>query len=189
MAKKIFCFILIASVILITTVSASAYDYNSTDVIIDFLPGDIDGNGSVNALDARLCLRAAAQFETLTDTQKKAADLDGTGKITSITARSILRAGAGLENLNVTITIEKGQNLVIGPMQIWGIKCELKEQNDNVSVTKTTDIANPDVAGVPAISFFTINATASGSYNLSVISQQPWNTADTTHYEIVLNIK
>lgn len=58
---------------------------------------DINGNGMVDASDARLVLRAAAYLENLSDAQKKAADCDSDGKITASDARIILRISAKLQ--------------------------------------------------------------------------------------------
>ena len=61
--------------------------------------GDIDGNGKIDATDARLALRAAVGLDTLSDAQKKSADVDFDGQVTSSDARLILRAAVGLEEL------------------------------------------------------------------------------------------
>lgn len=59
--------------------------------------GDINGDGSVRAEDARTALRAAVGLETLTPDEEKRADVDGDGKVTVADARSILRTATGLE--------------------------------------------------------------------------------------------
>ena len=61
------------------------------------LRGDVDGNGKVNATDARLALRIAAKLEKPTAEHIKRGDLNGDGKITSKEARMILRFAAKLE--------------------------------------------------------------------------------------------
>lgn len=62
--------------------------------------GDVDGNDTVDATDARLALRAAVGLDTLTDELKKAADVDKDGDVDATDARLILRAAVGLEKLN-----------------------------------------------------------------------------------------
>ena len=59
--------------------------------------GDINGDGKVNAADARLALRGAAKVEILENSAFYAADVDADGKITAKDARKILRVAAGLE--------------------------------------------------------------------------------------------
>ncbi|MCR5040741.1 MAG: chitobiase/beta-hexosaminidase C-terminal domain-containing protein, partial [Clostridia bacterium] len=61
--------------------------------------GDVDGDGSVTAADARLALRAAVSLETLTPAQTAAANVDGDGSVTPADARLILRSVVGLEEL------------------------------------------------------------------------------------------
>ena len=63
--------------------------------------GDIDGDETVTAADARLALRAAVQLEHYLDGSAVflAADTDGSGSVTAADARAILRAAVGLEEL------------------------------------------------------------------------------------------
>ncbi len=189
MKNKILCLFMILAAVLILPINVTAFDYNENDVIIDFLPGDIDSDEKITAVDARLCLRASANLDELTEKQIKSADFDGNGVLNSTEARKILRASAGLDILTVTINIEQGQNLVIGPLKIWGVKCTEKDRNEKLSVSKTTETENPELAGEPVTSFFTVNAAESGCYNLSITSYQPWNDTEITHYNIVLNVK
>ena len=61
--------------------------------------GDVDGNGKIEAADARLALRASVKLETLTAEQTLAANVDGDAFVTSADARLILRAAVKLETL------------------------------------------------------------------------------------------
>ncbi len=69
--------------------------------------GDVNGDGTIAAADARLALRASVGLETLTDEQKAAADVDGNPGITAADARLILRASVGLEQLHTHAYTEK----------------------------------------------------------------------------------
>ena len=62
--------------------------------------GDVDGNGKIEAADARLALRVAVGLETLTEEQTLAADVDGTPGLSSSDARLILRVSVGLESFS-----------------------------------------------------------------------------------------
>ena len=66
-----------------------------------FLLGDVDMNGTVEAADARLALRAAVGLENYDycSYQSSAADADRDGEIVAGDARLILRAAVGLEAL------------------------------------------------------------------------------------------
>ena len=64
-------------------------------------PGDVDGNGGVDAADARLALRIAVGLDDVKagSPQFAAADVDDSGDVTAADARLILRAAVGLESL------------------------------------------------------------------------------------------
>lgn len=66
-------------------------------VITPAVMPDLNGNGKVDAADARLTLRASAKLETLSDSMKKIADVDADGKIEAADARVILRIAAKLQ--------------------------------------------------------------------------------------------
>ena len=59
-------------------------------------PGDIDGDGSVTATDARYALRASVGLESLSDAQKILADYDKNGSVEAADARMVLRVSVGL---------------------------------------------------------------------------------------------
>ncbi|MBQ6019171.1 MAG: pilus assembly protein N-terminal domain-containing protein [Clostridia bacterium] len=58
--------------------------------------GDVNMDGKVNSVDARLALRAAAKLEKLSAEQKQSADMNQDGKVNSSDARTILRIAAKL---------------------------------------------------------------------------------------------
>ncbi len=60
-------------------------------------PGDVDGNGTITAADARKALRCSAGLENLSEKQRIAADINEDGKITAADARTILRKASKLE--------------------------------------------------------------------------------------------
>ncbi|MCD7828152.1 MAG: dockerin type I domain-containing protein [Clostridiales bacterium] len=73
---------------------------NDGNIISEYeviVPADLNGDGKVTAVDARMALRIAAQLDTGTEEQLSAADMDGSGKITAADARKILRKAANLE--------------------------------------------------------------------------------------------
>ena len=61
--------------------------------------GDIDGNGSVTAEDARLALRAAVELQPIEKGTflHRVADVDDNGEITAEDARQILRIAVELD--------------------------------------------------------------------------------------------
>ncbi len=58
--------------------------------------GDIDGDGSITAADARLALRIAVGLEEITEEIRLIADFDGNGNVEAADARLILRKSVGL---------------------------------------------------------------------------------------------
>ena len=65
-----------------------------------YCPGDINGDGNVQANDARLALRISAKIDTATLQQSIAGDVNKSGFIEAADARLILRASASLEKLD-----------------------------------------------------------------------------------------
>ncbi len=65
--------------------------------IIDYMTGDVNGDGKVSAADARLALRYSVGLENLTVKAVKAADVDRSASVTASDARTILRVSVGLE--------------------------------------------------------------------------------------------
>ena len=66
--------------------------YISNEKII----GDTDGNGKIQAIDARLTLRFAAMIQKYTAEQFDRSDVNRDGRITAADARTILRCAAKL---------------------------------------------------------------------------------------------
>ena len=63
------------------------------------LPGDADGNGSVNANDALFILRFALGIVEPTDALIENGDVDHDGRVTANDALMILRAALGIITL------------------------------------------------------------------------------------------
>ena len=57
--------------------------------------GDVDGSGSVSAIDASLILRHIVGVETLNDNALQAADVDGNGVVSAVDASMVLRKAVG----------------------------------------------------------------------------------------------
>ncbi len=63
----------------------------------EILLGDVNGDGKVNAADARLALRISAKIDVADEKTFKAADFNKDGVITALDARAILRKAAMLD--------------------------------------------------------------------------------------------
>ena len=64
---------------------------------VDYLYGDIDADGHITPVDARLALRRSVDLEAFSELQMILANVDGDESVTSADARAILRASVGLE--------------------------------------------------------------------------------------------
>lgn len=87
---------ILAIILTFALLCSSAILFASADGII---LGDINGDGKVNAADARLALRAASRLDTLEGDAFIAADVDFNSKINANDARAILRHASNLEKL------------------------------------------------------------------------------------------
>ncbi len=57
--------------------------------------GDVNGDGRINAMDARLILRISTRLEDVAEEQESIADIDGDGRVTAGDARLVLRITTG----------------------------------------------------------------------------------------------
>lgn len=67
----------------------------TTETLVRTVRGDVNGDGKVNAVDARWILQAASGERTLSAEQNAAADVNGDGKINAVDARWILQVASG----------------------------------------------------------------------------------------------
>ena len=77
------------------------------------IPGDVDGDGSVTATDARFVLRSSVGLERLTDRQLAAARVLGSAKPSAADARAVLRMSVDLEDPESRID-EKCREVIAG---------------------------------------------------------------------------
>ena len=73
--------------------------YVLTTKRLDILCGDVNDDGKINAVDARLVLQSVSEERTLGNSQKAAADANGDGKVNAVDARWILQAATGERTL------------------------------------------------------------------------------------------
>lgn len=94
--NKTFSFLLVLAIFFTLSLLSSA---SEDSTLIPYAMGDLNGDGKVTAVDARITLRSSAKLFALTDEQEAAADVFYDGKISAVNARKILRASAKLETL------------------------------------------------------------------------------------------
>ncbi|MBO6061973.1 MAG: hypothetical protein J6P98_07675 [Clostridia bacterium] len=69
---------------------------NDVEYIRNYTPGDIDGNGVVDSIDALMVLRYSMNLAALSASQLQAGDVNGDGVVNSVDAAIILRMSMGL---------------------------------------------------------------------------------------------
>ena len=138
-------------------------------------PGDMDGDGSITAGDARTVLRISAQLESCDDDGFIIADMDADGNITAGDARTVLRISAQLESELPEITIGGGQEISdgvgmelskfigkYGPFEMVGTSDGTKTyRNDFITV-----VSDPEMISDNRISSITVTG---GGYTLNGI--------------------
>ena len=72
------------------------------------MPGDVDKDGVVTAMDARLALRASVDLEQFAQEQTETADMDKDGIVSAMDARTILRKSVGLDDVQNPVLIKEG---------------------------------------------------------------------------------
>lgn len=153
-------------------------------------PGDVNADGRISASDARLCLRAAADLETLTESQHAAADVDKSTDVSASDARKVLRAAAGLdvlEDLSIDTTLDWG--IVIGPLKGSGSGRYFWQcSTDRAGLTVTQEsITTPDGKdGASPETFFVFTPEKPGKY--TVTFQLTTSAQDTVLDEFQMNL-
>ena len=71
----------------------------TTEELSSAIPGDINGDGKVTAIDARWVLQIATGIRQVTEEERKSVDFNKDGKVTAIDARWVLQAAAGIRTL------------------------------------------------------------------------------------------
>ncbi len=139
--------------------------------------GDVNSDGKVTAVDARLCLQAVASEETnyLFLPQGKAADVNNDGKISAVDARVMLQNVAGMTEIvtYAEVTLDDGLNSgsVVGPLQISGgtayyWQCEVDKDGLTV-LERYFDNSEPEVIGGPVNQYFAFTPETKGTYTIN----------------------
>ena len=156
----------------------------------DYLIGDVDGNGTLTANDARKVLRASVKLETLTAEQFEAADTDFNGLITANDARKVLRASVKLETLH-THTSYKSAVTTEPTCQAEGVRTYTCDNNVGCKKSYTEPIAkvghNFNKFSVTKESACKYNCgTVAPSFNTIVNSLKDYSNGNKTTFTSVL---
>lgn len=84
---------------MVFTVNSLGQFILTTETLVNTELGDVNGDGAINAVDARWILQAVSGARTLTEEQRTAADVNGDGTINAVDARWVLQAVSGARTL------------------------------------------------------------------------------------------
>ncbi len=144
--------------------------------------GDINKDGNVTAIDARLCLKIVAGIEECWDTlDRKFSDVNGDSDITAVDARIILKMVAGhtsVDNVEERVLGDSMfDGLVVGPLETSGSTgyiwlCEVDNEGLEVA-EKTFDNSQPEIIGNPVNHYFMFKPILTGTYKIHFYRTTP----------------
>ena len=140
--------------------------------------GDVNSDGEVTAVDARICLQAVASGEAESVShlrQGKATDVNNDGKISAVDARIMLQNVAGMNEI-VTYAEAKmndglSSGVIIGPLRSSGsipYYWQYEVDKDGLTVLERYfDNSEPEVIGGPVNQYFAFTPEKAGTYTIT----------------------
>ncbi len=130
--------------------------------------GDVNFDGKVTAVDARLCLQAVAS--PLNSLNIGLADVNNDGKISAVDARIMLQDVAGMTEIITYAQAKKGGSFVVGPLRsnegtayYW--QCEV-DKSDLSFFDKIFDNSESEVIGGIINQYFVFTPKSKGTYTI-----------------------
>lgn len=131
--------------------------------------GDVNFDGQVTAVDARLCLQTVASSSLLT--QEKVADVNNDGVVSAVDARIILQDVAGMTEIVTYAQAEKGGSFVVGPLRsaegtpyYW--QCDIDKSGLNF-FDRIFDNSPTEVIGGLVNQYFVFTPENEGTYTIN----------------------
>ena len=134
--------------------------------------GDVNSDGKVTAVDARICLQAVASGKSyLYLPQGKAADVNNDGKVSAVDTRMMLQDVAGIKSIVTKAKIVMADGFVMGPLQSSGgtayyWQCEIDKDGLTV-LERYFDNSEPEVIGGPVNQYFAFTPKIKGIYTIN----------------------
>lgn len=135
--------------------------------------GDVNYDGKVTAVDARLCLQAVASPDLSISSilsNRSNADVNNDGKITAVDARIMLQDVAGMTVITTYAQAEKGGSFVVGPLRstegtpyYW--QCEVDKSGLNF-FDRLFDNSPTEVIGGVLNQYFVFTPENVGTYTI-----------------------
>ncbi len=135
--------------------------------------GDVNFDGSVTAIDARICLQTVVSSGSGLSSllpQGRAGDVNGDGVVSALDARAILQDVAGIKKVVTCAQAEKGGSLVVGPLRsnegtayYW--QCEVDKSDLNFFDRLFDDSTTETVGGL-VNQYFVFTPENAGTYTI-----------------------
>ncbi len=148
--------------------------------------GDVNLDGQVTAVDARLCLQAVASPDLSISSilsNRSNADVNNDGKITAVDARIMLQDVAGMTVITTYAQAEKGGSFVVGPLRstegtpyYW--QCEVDKSGLNF-FDRLFDNSPTEVIGGVLNQYFVFTPENVGTYTIK------FKLADANQTEVI----
>ncbi len=155
--------------------------------------GDVNFDGKVTAVDARLCLQTVASSDLVSLLpSSKAADVNGDGKVTAVDARIMLQNVAGMTDIVTYAQAEKDGSLVVGPLRsnegtayYW--QCEVDKSGLNF-FDRIFDDSSTEVIGGLVSQYFVFTPENVGTYTINFKLANANQTEIIDEFNCVLNV-
>ncbi len=158
-------------------------------VFREYRTGDLNENGIIEAADARICLRTAANLQEIVSNKRFTADVNKDGLVNSADARIILRASAGIEEIATKVyndfaDVSYTLSLKSGNQYYWQCVCDA----ENVNVKEyRIDKTDSEISGAGVDQFFVFAAKNEGTHTVKFIYANSNQTDIIEEFEVVLD--
>lgn len=156
--------------------------------------GDVNSDGKVTAVDARICLHAVASGESYSYLpQGKAADVNNDGKVSAVDARMMLQDVAGIKSIVTEAETVMSDGFVMGPLQSSGgtayyWQCEV-DKDGLIVLERYFDNSEPEVIGGPVNQYFAFTPEQEGTYTITLKLANVNQTEIIDEFSCILTVK
>lgn len=157
--------------------------------------GDVNYDGKVTAVDARLCLQTVASPDFGISSilpNGSIADVNNDGKVSAVDARIILQNVAGMAGIVTYVQAEKGGSLVVGPLRsnegtayYW--QCEVDKSGLNFFDRIFDDSTTETIGGI-INQYFVFTPENEGTYTIKFKLANANQTEVIDEFSVVLTV-
>ena len=152
--------------------------------------GDVNFDGKITAVDARLCLQAVAS--PLNSLNIGLADVNNDGKISAVDARIMLQDVAGMTEIVTYAQTKKGGSLVVGPLYLttdttcyW--QCDV-DKSELSFFDRLFDKSTTEVVDAVVTQYLVFTPGSEGTYTLNIKLANAKQTEVVDEFKCVLTV-